>query len=185
MIYLVRHGLDDESYIGGWSDVDLTSTGYKQIEGTTDFIVDKGLVINKIISSDVKRAVTTAKIINQKLKLGVEVSKDLRELDKGDYTGLLKDKLSSKEQIRINKFSIYDKYPNGESMLDLYKRMQIYLRKIKDLDNTILVTHRGVINMFYYLLNDIEPNMDKGMINVVHCSVHEMDINKKLIRRIY
>ena len=106
MIYLVRHGLDDESYIGGWSDVDLTSIGREQIDGTTDFIVDKGLVINKIISSDVKRAVTTAKIINQKLKLGVEVSKDLRELDKGDYTGLLKDNLSLQEQIRINKFSI-------------------------------------------------------------------------------
>ena len=70
-------------------------------------------------------------------------------------------------------------------MVDLYKRMQTYLKKIKDLDNVMLVTHRGVINMFYYLLNDIELNMDKGMFNVVHGSVHEMDINKKLIRRIY
>ena len=124
-------------------------------------------------------------IINQKLKLGVEVSKDLRELDKGDYTGLLKDNLSLQEQIRINKFSIYDKYPNGESMLDLYKRMHEYLEKIKNLDNVMLVTHRGVINMFYYLLNDIEPSMNKCMFGVVHGSVHEMDINKKLIRRIY
>lgn len=185
MIYLVRHGLDDENYIGGWSNIDLTSTGYKQIEETSKFIVDKELVINKIISSDVKRAVTTASIIDKKLKLGIEFSKDLRELDKGDYTGLLKDKLSSQEQTRINEFTIYDKYPNGESMLDLYKRMQIYLTKIKDLDNTLLVTHRGVINMFYYLLNDIEPTMDKGMFGVVHGSVHEMDINKRLIRRIY
>ena len=23
MIYLMRHGLDDENYIGGWSEVDL------------------------------------------------------------------------------------------------------------------------------------------------------------------
>lgn len=185
MIYLVRHGLDDENYIGGWSSIDLTSTGYKQIEETSKFIVDKELVINKIISSDVKRAVTTASIIDEKLKLGIELSKDLRELDKGDYTGLLKDKLSSKEQTRINAFTIYDKYPNGESMLDLYKRMQEFLEKIKTLDNTLLVTHRGVINMFYYLLNDIEPTMDKGMFGVVHGSVHEMDINKRLIRRIY
>lgn len=185
MIYLVRHGLDDESYIGGWSDSDLTSVGRKQIEETSKFIVGKGLVINRIISSDVKRAVTTASIIDEKLKLGIEVSKDLRELNKGDYTGLLKDKLSFQEQTRINEFTIYNKYPNGESMLDLYKRMQTYLKKIKDLDNVMLVTHRGVINMFYYLLNDIELNMDKGMFNVVHGSVHEMDINIKLIRRIY
>ena len=185
MIYLVRHGLDDENYIGGWSNINLTSKGYKQIEETSKFIVDKELVINKIISSDVKRTVTTASIIDKKLKLGIEFTKDLRELDKGDYTGLLKDKLSFQEQTRINKFTVYDKYPNGESMLDLYKRMQIYLMKIKDLDNTLLVTHRGVINMFYYLLNDIEPTMDKGKFGVVHGSVHEMDINKRLIRRIY
>lgn len=185
MIYLVRHGLDDESYIGGWSDIDLTSVGCKQIEETAKFIVDNGLVINKIISSDVKRAVSTSKIINNKLKLGIDFSKDLRELDKGDYTGLLKEKLSLQEQMRIDKFTIYDKYPNGESMLDLYKRMQEYLEKIKNLDNVMLVTHRGVINMFYYLLNDIELSMDKCMFGVIHGSVHEMDINKKLIRRIY
>ena len=27
MIYLLRHGLDDEEYIGGWSDVGLTFEG--------------------------------------------------------------------------------------------------------------------------------------------------------------
>ena len=31
MIYLIRHGLDDEKYIGGWSDVDLTIVGRKQV----------------------------------------------------------------------------------------------------------------------------------------------------------
>lgn len=185
MIYLVRHGLDDENYIGGWSDIDLTRTGYEQIENCSKFIVENGLVINKIISSDVKRAVTTASIINKKLKLGIEFSEDLRELDKGDYTGLLKNKLSFQEQMRISGFGIFDRYPNGESMLDLYKRMQIYLTRLKEIDNVLLVTHRGVINMFYCLLNDIEPNMNKGMFDVVHGSVHEMDISKKLIRRIY
>ena len=27
MIYLMRHGQDDENYIGGWSDVSLLSEG--------------------------------------------------------------------------------------------------------------------------------------------------------------
>ena len=34
MIYLIRHGLDDEAYIGGWSDVDLISEGIEQVEET-------------------------------------------------------------------------------------------------------------------------------------------------------
>lgn len=27
MLYLMRHGLDDENYVGGWSDVGLVSKG--------------------------------------------------------------------------------------------------------------------------------------------------------------
>ena len=60
MIYLIRHGLDDERYIGGWSDIDLVQEGYKQIEDATQYIVDNKLVINKIISSDIKRTRTTS-----------------------------------------------------------------------------------------------------------------------------
>lgn len=185
MIYLVRHGLDDEKFIGGWSNVDLVSEGCKQIEEATKFIVDNNLVINKIISSDISRAKTTSKIINNKLNLDIEYSYELRELDKGDYTGLLKKSLSIQELNRINKFSIYDKYPRGEAMIDLYNRMKIYLEKLKGVDNVLMVTHRGVINMFYYILNDIELDMDKEKFKVTHGSIHEMDIEKKLIRRIY
>ena len=181
MIYLVRHGLDDENYIGGWSDADLISLGIKQIHDTSKFIVDNGLIINKIISSDINRAKSTSNIINKYLNVDIFYDSKLRELDKGDYTGVLKRSICKEE---INKFNIYDKYPNGESMIDLYNRMKIYLNNLKE-DNVLLVTHRGVINMFYYILNNEMLDMDKEKYSVVHGSVHEMNIDKKLIRRIY
>ena len=31
MIYLMRHGKDDERYVGGYSDVDLTREGQRQV----------------------------------------------------------------------------------------------------------------------------------------------------------
>lgn len=185
MIYLVRHGLDDERYIGGWSNIDLINIGRKQIENSSKYIVEKELVINKIISSDIKRAVSTSEIINRSLNKDVEYSIKLRELDKGEYTGLLKENINKEELDRISKFSIYDKYPGGEAMINLYKRMKIYLEKLKVIDNVLLVTHRGVINMFYYLLLDIDLDMDKEKFDVTHGSIHEMNIGKKLIRRIY
>ena len=83
MIYLMRHGLDDENFIGGWSDIDLTSDGKKQIIESTDFIIKNKLSIKKIISSDVKRAVTTSKIVNKKLQVPIYYTDKLRELDKG------------------------------------------------------------------------------------------------------
>ena len=93
MIYLVRHGLDDETFIGGWSDIDLTSDGIKQVENTRDYIVDNNLLIKNIISSDIKRAKTTSHIINEKLNVDIILDKNLRELDKGDFTGIKKTNL--------------------------------------------------------------------------------------------
>lgn len=184
MIYLMRHGLDDENYIGGWSDIDLTSEGKKQIIQSTVFIIKNKLPITKIISSDIKRAVTTSEIVNKKLKVPIFYSNKIRELDKGIYTGLLKNTLTEKDISFIKNLTIYDKYPEGESMLELYKRMKLFLSTLKE-DNVLLITHRGVINMFYYILNDIFVDMNKEKFNVEHGSIHEMNIDKKLIRRIY
>jgi len=46
------------------------------------------------------------------------------------------------------------------------------------------VTHRGVINMIYYLTLGDELNMDKEQYNVSHAPVHEFDICKSRIRKI-
>ena len=73
MIYLIRHGHDDERFIGGWSDAHLTPEGVKQSVNARNFIVNKGLVINKILSSDITRAKETARIINSKLMNKIKV----------------------------------------------------------------------------------------------------------------
>ena len=43
MMYLVRHGLDDESYIGGHSNIDLTEVGIKQVEDTGIWIKEDNI----------------------------------------------------------------------------------------------------------------------------------------------
>ncbi len=82
----------------------------------------------------------------------------------------------------IKNLTIYNKYPEGESMIELYKRMKLFLNTIKK-DNILLITHRGVINMFYYILNDIFVDMDKEKFGVEHGSIHEIKISKKFIKR--
>ena len=66
MIYFLRHGLDDERYIGGWSDVSLVDSGRKEILDAYLWMRNN-LNIKKIISSDVLRAVESAEIIGEKL----------------------------------------------------------------------------------------------------------------------
>lgn len=180
MIYLMRHGLDDERFVGGWSDVDLIQEGVVQVKASTKFILENNLKIKKIISSDIKRARTTSEIVNKELNLEIKYTKLLRELDKGDLTGKEKTILEQYTTKEIN-FC----YPNGESMLEFYNRIKKDLQTILSEDNTLIITHRGVINMIYFILNDLEVSTNKEKFSVSHASIHEYDPILKKIKKIY
>ena len=38
MIYLMRHGKDNEDYIGGWSEIPLTKEGILEVTETAQFL---------------------------------------------------------------------------------------------------------------------------------------------------
>lgn len=185
LIYFIRHGLDDEEYIGGWSDVSLTEEGIEEIEKSSTWIQDN-LNIKMIITSDVFRAIETAQIIGEKLNLDYLEDKSLREQNKGDFNGLKKSSLNKEKLEFLKNVTIYTIFPNGESLMDLKVRIENIMEKILALDDdTLIVTHRGVINMIYIILNHLELNMNKEEFDVTHGSIHELDKEKRLIRRIY
>jgi broad specificity phosphatase PhoE len=70
-------------------------------------------------------------------------------------------------------------------MIDLYNRVKILLNELCNEDDVLLVTHRGVINMIYFICNNQEPTMDKEVFGVTHASIHEFDTSKKRIKRIF
>ena len=99
MIYFIRHGLDDESYIGGWSNISLTDIGRKQIKDSANWIKEN-LNIKEIIFSDILRARESALIIASILNIDVTYLEPLREQNKGIYNGLERKKL--KQVKRLN-----------------------------------------------------------------------------------
>ena len=111
MIYFLRHGLDDENYIGGWSDVDLVDEGVEQVREICSLL--RKLPIKKIISSDIKRAKTTSKIVSEYLNIPVEYSDKLREVDKGDLTGMDKSLAFTLYPEYMGELTVYDRFPNG------------------------------------------------------------------------
>ncbi len=185
MIYLLRHGLDDERFIGGHSDVPLIQEGIKQVEKATEFIVNNHLEINKIYTSDIKRAKETAQIVNKYLNLEIKEKTYLRELDKGDLTGKSIEYVETHYKEYLGLKNIHKKYPNGESMLEFYERIKKHLNQILKEDKTLIITHRGVINMIYFILNNEEVTLDKTKFGVEHASIHEYNPKRKLIKRIY
>jgi len=183
VIYLMRHGLDDESFVGGWSEGSLIETGIKQVEKATDFIMQNIDDIDTIYHSGLKRSIESARIINEALSLPVYPLDDIKELNKGKLNGM--DVIKAKK-IYPDYFpnpSVDQKYPDGESLRDLYNRINIFLGNIDNYDKALLVTHRGFINMLYFILNNIEINYDKSQFNVAHGSIHKLELEK--ISRIY
>ena len=184
MIYLMRHGQDDETFIGGWSDVLLTEEGIRDVHEVSKWI-KSNLSISSIVCSDVKRAIQTAEIVSSYLDIDYSSSDMFREQSKGKLNGMLKSEAMVKYPDYFDKVTPDTIYPNGESLRDLYNKIKKYLDKIMNLeDNTLIITHRGVINMIYYILNEMELDMDKKKFGVETASVHELDVNNRLIKRI-
>lgn len=184
MIYLMRHGQDDEAYIGGWSDVALIPEGVEEVYATSQWIKDN-LQIKDIQCSDVKRAEQTAAIVSEYLSVPYHINTSLREQNKGDLNGVLRTSLNEEEEVIASSNSVDTVYPNGESLRDLYNRMKEYIGRIMEMsDDTLLITHRGVINMIYYILYDKPLDMDKKQFGVVTASVHELDTKRKVIKKV-
>ena len=63
--YLIRHGKDDNTIRGGWSDTPLTEQGKLEVEILANKLSnDLSLNITQIFSSDLMRAKQTAEIIS-------------------------------------------------------------------------------------------------------------------------
>lgn len=184
MIYLMRHGQDDEHFIGGWSDVSLLPKGKEEVEEAGAWIKEN-LKVKQIICSPVFRAKETANIVNQYLQVPLFYSDSLREQSKGLLNGMLKEEAKKKYGDWLEHIGVDTLFPEGESLRDLYLRMQTYLAEIMCYaDDTLLITHRGVINMIYYLLYEKELDMDKEQFGVETSSIHALSKENRMIKRI-
>lgn len=180
-IIFVRHGKDDDNYRGGWSELDLIDEGIEQAKQLMDYLNDN-YKISKIVSSDLQRAMTTAKIISEKLELPVIPEKQLREMNNGDLAGMLNSEALKKYPgIYFSSLEMDECYPNGESPFEFYQRIKLwfnnFLNQINDEDsNVLVVTHGGVINIIYHLVNQLEWNNKNKPVKVANCSVHVLNL---------
>ncbi|MBQ6183665.1 MAG: histidine phosphatase family protein [Clostridia bacterium] len=159
MIYLLRHGADDDMRLGGWSDAGLSFVGIEQIRRASEKLSSGDYNIQYIFSSDLPRAKESAVIIAEKLGLHVTFIKDFRETNNGDLAGISKEKFQSDYPgLFYSSLEWNQRYPNGESPVMFFTRIKnawySLLREAGALSgNTLLVTHGGVIDVILCLEN--------------------------------
>ena len=88
-LILIRHGETEWNRTGrcqGIADIDLNHNGKRQVQELADSLKEEK--INAIYSSDLKRALETARAIAAHHKLKVNIEEDLREMNQGELEGL-------------------------------------------------------------------------------------------------
>ena len=91
IIYLVRHGKDDDNYRGGWSNLGLVEEGINQSKILSEYLYKnkENYNIDTLISSDLRRAVETMNEISVKFNIPVNFRSEWRENNNGILGGML------------------------------------------------------------------------------------------------
>ena len=185
-IFLVRHGDDDERYRGGWSSLPLTQLGIEKAKKLADFLSNEqeDIKIDRIISSDLKRAKMTADIINEKLNVKIKYYERLRENNNGVLAGMLNEEAIKKfPNMYFSRLEYDERFPEGESPKEFYERIKeaffSILNENNDVENLMLVTHAGVINIIYHIISNIEWSNKQKKLKIPKTSITKIVINNQ------
>lgn len=184
MIYFTRHGESEANiqkvFANNCFNYFLTKKGIDQAFALSEKLKDKN--ITRIYVSPVLRAIQTAGIISQALKLKkYEVNELLREYDVGELEGK-SDSESWEKYFKCEKLwevsaNRNQRMENGESFSDIQVRFKQFIQSIKDTavhENVLVVSHGGLLkiglpgvvsNMDYYFTN----NNPLGNCELVSC----------------
>ena len=177
VIYFMRHGQDEQDKLGGWSSNHLTDTGKIQALNACNGL--KRIGLNKVITSDLNRAVETAQIVSQELSLPVYTNSNLREVNNGDLANLSKEEFVKKYPgLYFRSLGMNEHYPNGESPSEFLTRIKSELIRIINTEgnsNTLVVSHGGVMRILESLVEELKWS-NRQNSNIKECSVMKLSI---------
>lgn len=162
-LYIVRHGETDWNKMGkyqGITDVPLNENGLNQAKACGNALKD--VTFDRILSSDLSRALVTAETIRGDRTTPITVDKRLRELNFGDWEAMLFSDIEARWPGLIDEMYLRPhlvKVPNGESFKDLQDRawagLEEFLNKNDEEETLLIACHGGTIRTLLCKLLDI------------------------------
>lgn len=192
MIYLLRHGeieVGEPKRFIGQIDLPLTKVGIEQAYRWRQQWSD--ITFAEIWCSDLERSRKTAEIMEDRFQCPMRITKELREIDLGEWDGLtvdfIKSRFSEKWDARGRDMATY-RPPGGESFADLSARVVPFIEEVarKAEGNILITTHSGVnrvllchvlgmplVNLFrlaqdFSALNLIEYTADSHVVKLIN-----------------
>ncbi len=171
-IYLIRHSesIDDiEDCYGGIADFDLSENGIKKVE---QYKIEN-LGIEKIYTSPYKRAYQTAKILNKKINVDLDIIDNIRECNSyGILSGVNKEKAKKifsyvfdMPKYKNTGYYLGTSFLGGEDINEFDKRVKEGITEIisksKELNTITIVTHGGVYRSIYKNILKVDKKLDQ------------------------
>lgn len=149
-IYLIRHGETEYNkegrMQGGGINSSLSEKGQHQVKLLGKRFESENFHCDYIFSSPLSRAFETAKIATS--HIGKEIITDdlLKEIDCGDYEGLLTSEIDPAILQKLREDPYYS-YPGGENCEDVKKRAKLFLDKLNQLEKeSVIIFSHGNFN---------------------------------------
>ena len=157
-LFVVRHGETEwntQKRLQGQLDSPLTAVGIEQAYGVAKLV--KAFEIESIFSSPIGRAIKTATICAEQLKLKVYSEPSLVERDFGKWQGELFESLSGEPHFEKIFFEVTKHAPPaGEAGTDCGERIKTSLKAIAKNNrekNILIITHGDAIRCLHFMLN--------------------------------
>ena len=180
-VYLVRHGQSQWNLRrltqGQTAHPPLTELGRSQSAAAAELIAadldDLGLTVQRLVSSDLTRAVETAETIGARMLLTVDTDTRLREQHLGELEG----RSYVETWAAAEEFDWSDPtlpIAGGESLMDVYDRMAAVLDEVDPAAVSILVSHGDAIRAAVAYLNGVKPH-ESDWVEVANGAVARID----------
>jgi len=179
--FLIRHAACDglgQKLWGRTPGICLNEKGERQAQRLADRL--RNIELSAIYSSPLERALQTATVVAQNMKLDVKTSAAANEIDFGEWNGKTFDELSSNEQWRrFNSHRSMTLIPGGESFLEVQSRI---VKEIEELAaqhgkaHVAIVSHADVIRaaVAYFAATPIDMI---ERFEISPCSVSVLAVN--------
>ena len=189
-LLLVRHGLTDHNVdrrVAGYTDISLNEEGFRQAEKLNKHLADEK--IDAVYSSDLQRAVDTAKGAVSGRDIEIVTRYELREMNFGEAEEMTFAELNEKYPDLARSVMNVDtgvSFPGGESFADFVERVRIFLKILEQYneDHTVLiVSHGATLKVIVCELLGIDPNhwyqmgIDNASLSVINTYSHRTILN--------
>lgn len=153
-ITLVRHGQSEANLVGRWQghgDSPLSTLGFEQAAKLGDRFVAAGWSFDRVLSSDLSRAASTAAASAERLGLPVSHDAQCREIDVGSWEGLTRPEVKERFADEVAALSRGENVTigGGESWVDLAGRAEAAVAKFRtelaEGEHGVIFAHGGFI----------------------------------------